>query len=188
MDEKEIIEQAKLENEEAFITLVQTYKPFVEKLAFQFGIKPTSIADVTQETFIKIHQSLHQFTRGKFSTWVYQITLNVVRDDYRRNQRQRKLYTKAIDEEKLLMQYRVYFEDDHHERLHEAVKLLDVKYRLPIILFYFHNQSYEEIAIILKLKQSTVKTRMHRGKGKLKEMYQKLERKEGGSNGRQRFG
>ncbi len=42
------------------------------------------------------------------------------------------------------------FEEEEHDVLHEAVKQLDEKYRIPIILFYFHDQSYEEIAIILK--------------------------------------
>ena len=178
MEEQGIIEQAKQHDEQAFAEIVTMYKPYIERLAFQFGIRPDSIPDVVQETFLNIHRSLHQFERGKFSTWLYQITLNVVRDHYRRKKRQWKIFNKVTEDKKLWLPGYFY----------EAVKQLDEKYRIPIILFYFHDQSYEEIAIILKIKLSSVKTRMHRGRGKLKEAYLKLERRGAARDGRQTIG
>lgn len=188
VEEQGIIEQAKQHDEQAFAEIVTMYKPYIERLAFQFGIRPDSIPDVVQETFLNIHRSLHQFERGKFSTWLYQITLNVVRDHYRRKKRQWKIFNKVTEDKKLWLPGYVYFEEEEHDVLHEAVKQLDEKYRIPIILFYFHDQSYEEIAIILKIKLSSVKTRMHRGRGKLKEAYLKLERRGAARDGRQTIG
>lgn len=188
MDEQWMIQQAKSHNQNAFEEIVNTYKTYIEKLAFQFGVRPDLIPDIVQETFIKIHLNLHQFQEGKFTTWLYQITLNVIRDHYRKKQREWRILKKAADEERIWLPKNFYFAEDNHETLHEAIKQLDEKYRVPIILFYFHDQSYEEIALILKLKLPAVKTRMHRGRGKLKEMYQKLERKEEEANGRQPIG
>ena len=68
-------------------------------------------------------------------------------------------------EEKVLV-----FEEDRE--LHEAIQHLDEKYRHPIILFYFHDMSYGQIAEVLNVPMSTVKIRMMRGKGHLKNALQ----------------
>ena len=188
MEEKKFIQKIDIENQTTFEEIVKQYKPYVEKLAFQFGIRPDSVPDVVQETFIKIHQNFHQFKGGKFTTWLYPITLNVMRDYYRKKQREWKIFNKAAAEEKVWLPKNYYFAEEEHAILHEAVKLLDEKYRIPIILFYFHEQSYEEIAIILNLKLPAVKSRLHRGRKKLKTTYVKLERKEADTNGRQTYG
>lgn len=188
MDEKEIIRQAKLNNEEAFEKLVIKYKPYIEKLSYQFGIQPENIPDIVQESFIKIHQNLNQFHRGKFSTWLYQITLNIARDAYRKKQRELRIINKAITNRKEQTVSHFYFENEAYILLHQAIQHLDEKYRIPLILFYFHDQTYEEIAIILDLKLSSVKTRMYRGREKLKQLYENLEREEAMTNGRQTLG
>lgn len=188
MAEKEFINRAKLNDDFAFEQLVHLYKPYVEKLAFQFGMRPDSIPDVVQDTFIKIHQNIRQFERGKFSTWVYQITLNTVRDHYRKKQREWRIFQRAAEEERLWLPGNFRFTHENHDLLHKAMKKLDEKYRIPIILFYFHNRSYEEIGIIMNIKLSTVKTRMYRGRERLKVIYEKLEREEAEADGRQTFG
>lgn len=76
-----------------------------------------------------------------------------------------------------------YFEKQEHFLLHECIHQLDLKYKSPLILYYFHEKTYEEIAMILKIKLSAVKTRMHRGKKQLKQIYEQSEGKEVYSNG-----
>lgn len=188
MGASRMIEKAKMNDPDAFEGLVHMYQPYIEKLAFQFGIRPDSIADVVQETFIKIHQNLHQFEKGKFTTWIYQITLNVVRDHYRKKKREWRIFNKVAEEENLWLPKTFQFKEIEYATLHEAVKKLDEKYRIPIILFYFHDQSYEEIAEIMNIKLANVKTRMHRGRNRLKTIYEQIERKEGNPNGRQEIG
>lgn len=53
-----------------------------------------------------------------------------------------------------------YFESDANLVLHQAIQALEGKYRLPLILFYFHEQTVEEISRILKTKPSTVNMRL----------------------------
>jgi len=187
MDEREIISLANNEDKASFEKLVMKYKPYVEKLSYQFGIAPEYISDIVQETFIKVYQNLDQFQDGKFSTWLYKITLNVTRDFYRKKQREKKIMNKAVNTQEKLVLGAYYFESDATLLLHLAIQELEEKYRLPLILFYFHDQTYEEIASILKSSLSSIKTRMHRGREKLKDQYIKLE-EEGDSNGRQTFG
>ncbi|PAV28757.1 hypothetical protein CIL05_15880 [Virgibacillus profundi] len=183
MEEDEIIKLAKAKDEKAFEQLVNQYKPIVEKFAFQFGMEPEIIPDIVQETFIKIYRKIHQYHRGKFSTWIYQITLNVTRDYYRKRKREFNLIDKAKKTQIMEIQGGYYFEKEEHLFLHECIQKLDPKYKTPIILYYFHDKTYEEIAMILKIKLSSVKTRIHRGKMKLKEIYEQAEGKEVYMNG-----
>lgn len=179
---------AKANDDASFEKIVVKYKSLVEKLSFQFGIQPEHIPDIVQETFIKVYQNLEQYHRGKFSTWLYQITLNTARDAHRKNKRELRIVKKAITNYEAPHTTGFYFESEANVFLHQAIQELDEKYRMPLILFYFHDQSYEEIAIILRLKISSVKTRMSRGRKRLKEIYEKLESEEDNKHGRQTFG
>ncbi len=173
MEDEELKRLANLDDEEEFGKLVETYKPIIEKFAFQFGISEEDVADVVQNTFLKIYRKLYQYHKGKFSTWVYQITLNVARDHHRRRKRDYKIFNRKLQEQEQSIGY--LFEKEEHLLLHEYLQHLDQKYKLPLILYYFHDKPYAEIALILKVKLSVVKTRIHRAKKILKDMYEKEE-------------
>ncbi|SET33761.1 RNA polymerase, sigma subunit, SigY [Oceanobacillus limi] len=174
MDEGQLIQLVKEKDEIAFEMLVDKYKPVVERFAFQFGITPEYIPDIVQETFIKVYRKIHQYNTGKLSTWIYRITLNSARDHFRKQKRDQRLLSKAKEKQHMEEKYRFYFEKEEHIWLHECLQELDPKYRTPLILFYFHDASYEEIAAILKIKPSVVKTRLHRAKRLLKKEFEKF--------------
>ncbi|WP_249871162.1 RNA polymerase sigma factor [Oceanobacillus saliphilus] len=172
MNEQEIIQRVKLNDEKAFEQLIDHYKPVIERFAYQFGIKQENISDIVQETFIKIYRKIHLYTKGKFSTWLYKITLNVTRDYYRKEKRSTKLMDRAKERQQGMHARGYYFEKQEHLFLHECIQKLDAKYKLPLILYYFHDKTYDEIALILNIKLSMVKTRIYRGKRKVKELYE----------------
>lgn len=62
--------------------------------------------------------------------------------------------------------------DQYNLELKEAMKCLDDKYRIPIIMFYWQGYSASEIAQLLKIPIETVRTRLKRGKKKLSEYYE----------------
>lgn len=168
--ETELIERAQQGDKDAYIELIRIHQRTVEKFAFQCGVHSNDLADVSQEVFVKLYRFLHQFKQDRFTTWLYKITLNATRDYYRKEQREQ------VKEERLSAQqqtpstsaekYVLNFEEDR--LLHNAIKELDEKYRYPLILFYFHELKYEEIAEVLNISLSTVKVRLLRAKEKLK--------------------
>jgi len=168
--ETELIERAQQGDKEAYIELIRIHQRTVEKFAFQCGVHSNDLADVSQEVFVKLYRFLHQFKQDRFTTWLYKITLNATRDYYRKEQREQE------KEERLGIQQQMpsssaekhvlNFEEDR--LLHNAIQALDEKYRFPIILFYFHELKYEEIAEVLNISLSTVKVRLLRAKEKLK--------------------
>ena len=170
MTEDELIAKAQQGNKEAYIELIRIHQQTVEKFAYQCGVHSNDLADVSQEVFVKLYRFLHQFKQDRFTTWLYKITLNATRDYYRKEQREQ------AKEERLRIQRQLpsssaemhvlNFEEDRV--LHNPIKALDEKYRYPLILFYFHELKYEEIAEILNISLSTVKIRLLRAKEKIK--------------------
>lgn len=171
MDTIDLIEKAQQGDWAAYGELMQLHYRTVEKFAYQCGVRLDDIPDVTQEVFIKLHRFLHQFNQDRFTTWLYKITLNTARDYYRKEHRERDKQQKVSDhttitaldsaETQVLL-----FEEDRE--LHMAILQLDEKYRLPLVLYYFQDLSYQQIADVLNISLSVVKTRLHRAKDGLK--------------------
>lgn len=176
MLELELIERAQQGDKAAYTELIHIHHRTVEKFAFQCGVLVHDIPDVTQEVFVKLYRFLQQFQRDRFTTWLYKITLNTARDYYRKEmkekEKEQKLHVEAgvnyktkSAEERVLV-----FEEDRD--LHNAIQALDEKYRHPIIMFYFHELSYEQIAEVLNVPLSTIKIRQLRAKALLKSALQ----------------
>ena len=58
----------------------------------------------------------------------------------------------------------IFFRQELHRQVREAVAKLDDKYRIPVYLFYSQQFSTEQIGSILKLPQGTVKSRLHKAR------------------------
>ena len=74
----------------------------------------------------------------------------------------------GIEPEKELIQ------KSNRHNLRKAISKLQEKYKIPIVLYYFKDLKYEDIAQILKIPVGTVKSRVYAGKNKLKEILEKV--------------
>ena len=184
LNELQLITKAQQGDKKAYGALMKLHYRTVEKFAFQCGVRLDDVPDVTQEVFIKLYRFLHHFKQDRFTTWLYKITLNTARDYYRKESRER-------DKEQKVMTYGKHIEYnsaemsvfmlDEDRELHKAIIKLDEKYRIPLILFYFQDLTYEQIADILSITLSAVKTRLFRARGRLKNA---IEEMGGANNGR----
>jgi RNA polymerase sigma-70 factor (ECF subfamily) len=171
MEEADLIIRAQNGEREAFAQLMHMHFRTVEKFAYQCGVRLDDIPDVTQEVFIKLYRFLPQFNQQRFTTWLYKITLNTARDYYRKSGRETAKEERMITEGNLSHHQStetkvLLFEEDR--TLHEAILRLDEKYRIPIILFYFQELTYQQIADVLNITLATVKNRIFRAKDNLK--------------------
>ncbi|ADU29689.1 RNA polymerase sigma factor [Evansella cellulosilytica] len=168
LNDRMLVQKALSGDEEAFKQLIATYQTTVERFARQIGVREEDLQDVTQEVFIKMYRFLHKYSRGKFSTWLYSVTHNVAKDSFRKLNREKSKVLKTIQ-----AQPSVFYEEnldlsEDAAILHKAIQCLDEKYRVPIVLFYFHEASIKDISAILAMREATVKTRLKRGKDQLK--------------------
>ena len=137
-------------------------------------------ADVTQDTFIAVHENIESFGEPiAFSKWLYRIAHNKSIDCLRRHNRTINL-TDNLDD------YSGVIAEDKQEFLPEScleskerrlmvttlIDQLPELQRASIVLYYYHNFSTEQIAEITGSKVGTVRKRLHDARHNLKEMIQ----------------
>ncbi|GAF65332.1 RNA polymerase sigma factor [Alkalihalobacillus trypoxylicola] len=171
--EEDWIKRAKAGDDEAFHLLMDKHIKTVERFSYQMGVSQEKVDDVVQEVFIKVYRFITKQTHGKFTTWLYSLTLNVIRDMYRQEQRQIKKFKLLKKSQDSTSYIESYMDHDSFD-LHEKIQQLDAKYKVPIILHYFHDLNYKEIAGVLGVSEGAIKSRILRAKKMLKEKYEKV--------------
>ena len=152
---------------DAFRALYDVYKDRVYSISLYFFHGDHAVAgDVTQQVFLKLMTSIGQF-RGdaEFSTWLYRLVVNACLDAARR----RKSDT-AISVRSSMDVFAVPgSQDEDYARaqlarsVRAAVSALPPKFRIAVLLRYFDDLSYEQMAKALHCSMGTVASRLSRG-------------------------
>jgi RNA polymerase sigma-70 factor (ECF subfamily) len=131
--------------------------------------------DICQETFLRVLKKAHRFRKGsKFSTWMYQIALNLCRDQLRKRRRWSNILSeeREIDERTDSPSDGRAARDDpslHVEKrqktraLQQALLQIPPEQREVLIMKEYEGLKFKEIAEILDAPESTVKSRMYYG-------------------------
>jgi RNA polymerase sigma-70 factor (ECF subfamily) len=165
----------------AFETLFRKYQTYVYNIGLGMLSNSEDAADVTQETFLRLHRSLDSF-RGdsSFSTWLYRVAVNLCITELRRKSRTRFQFLDdlAHDEEATLFEESgptpdeaMALEEDRRV-VHQVLRTLPPDYRAIMVLRHFQQLAYEEIAEVLDLSLSQVKTRLFRARKMFKDRFQ----------------
>lgn len=137
-------------------------------------------ADLSQETFVRVYQHRARFDAGqKFSTWLYTIASNLVRDRYRWRARHPQVSLNAEDKEtgSELGARLVHPAATPHESLEtnervaaiqDAVAALPEELRVPLLLAEYEDKPHVEIAQILSCSVKAVETRIYRARKQLR--------------------
>ena len=181
MDELKIIESCLLGNTQMFSQLIDSYKNMVYNLAYRMSNNSQEAEDISQEAFLRAYQSLARFNPSyKFSTWLYQITLNIIRDRFKKKglnytsldspieTDDSEFYHQSADSTNNPEQIMAQKEDA--QAIQKAILSLPLKYREVIVLRHLQDLSYIEISNILKLPSGTVKIRLYRAREQLRKI------------------
>ncbi|MBU6500604.1 MAG: RNA polymerase sigma factor [Patescibacteria group bacterium] len=165
---------------QAFGTLVERYEDKLIRYARRFLRSSDDAEDLVQETFIKAYSNIKGFdTKRRFSPWIYRIAHNEFVNSMRKRSGKENISIFDFD---LLFPHPVAKETADDKVNKEELKRmlggyleqLDPKYREPIVLYYFEDMDYGEIADILQIPSSTVGVRLRRGKAMLRKLMDKL--------------
>lgn len=162
-----VVEACRSGDREGFRVLYETYKDRVYSIAVHFCHGDRAMAsDVTQQVFLKLMTSIRQF-RGdaEFSTWLYRLVVNACMDAARSREPQ------ALDTNPSRMgtlavpgsQEEDYARTQMANSVREAVSALPAKFRIAVLLRYFDDLSYEQMAKALHCSMGTVASRLSRG-------------------------
>lgn len=155
-----------------------------EKILFRYVVRRShaskeDVEDIVQNSFIKMYRNLNDFdTTLRFSSWAYRITHNETIDWYRKQKTRPVLVVQKEDEDifaTIASDVDIEGEAikrDTREQIEKIIKTLDQKYQEIILLKFFEDKSYEEIADILQIPIGTVAIRLSRAKKILHEQLQ----------------
>ncbi len=164
-------------DETAFEELYDRFGVMVFNLALRYSGEPEEAADLSQETFLKIHRHLGGFRgRSTLKTWVYRVAINCFRSRYKRQNawRSRRLPDSEEELKRLPDGGRSPEEQavarGDLERIEAALSRLPPIYREAVVLRDIEDLSYQEIGRVLGLRLGTVRSRIARGRDRLRSL------------------
>ncbi len=165
-----------LQDRNVFGVLVKRYENSLSRYIRRIGVvSKDDREDVLQNIFIKTYRNIQSFdTTLSFSTWIYRIAHNEAVSFFRAKKVRPEGHLVEDGEDALA---KLFDDTDFVELLYKKIQAvqiashvekLDQIYQDVIILRYFEDRSYTEISDILKIREGTVATLLHRAKKKLK--------------------
>ena len=179
MDEGELIARSQQGNVAAFNQLVLAYQEMVYNVALRILGDPEAAADATQDALISAFQSIRSFRGGNFKVWLLRIVTNACYDVLR----SRKRHPSSSLDEMVEQDESGGFEPasslespedyslrrDLQAEVQRGLQLLPPDQRVAVVLSDVHGLSYEEIAVVTKSSLGTVKSRLSRGRARLRD-------------------
>lgn len=158
--------------------LKELYEQFSEdiyKIVYYISKDPDIAEEILQETFIKAYVKLDTLkNRDSVKPWLISIASNLTKKKLRTMSRNRVFYYNSLEDFDYLISNSSSNNIDQmivKEHLKECINSLEADFREILVLYYYDQLSYEEIAEKLNIRLGTVKSRLSRAKKKLKEQY-----------------
>ena len=165
-DDRALVELVLQGDNIAFEYLFNRYKEAIRRLFIQRTNNTLDADDLLQETFIKVYINIHRYNPAyTFGQWVYTIARNTFVDFIRRRQEDVSIDEKVTappsntptPEENIIRQ-------QQRTQIERYLQGMSKRYRQLIVMRFFEEYSYEEIAVKLCLPLGTVKTQIHRAR------------------------
>jgi RNA polymerase sigma-70 factor (ECF subfamily) len=169
-NESEWLVRAQKGDDQAFARLVELYQKPVYNLCYRMLGNPGDAEDAAQESFLRAYKNLRRYDSARpFATWLLSIASHYCIDQLRK----RRFNAFSLDDDE-----RAWLEPPDpgmgpettlsvHEKqaqVQELLENLSPKDRAAVVMRYWYDYSYEEIAQELSLTVSAVKSRLHRSR------------------------
>jgi RNA polymerase sigma-70 factor (ECF subfamily) len=170
------IEQAREGDQRAFGLLVQAYQKPVFNLTYRMLGNAQEAEDAAQETFLRAYSSLRQYQpEHKFSTWLFAIANHHCIDRLRK----RRVSFVSIDDNPVLenmsgdtpLPEREALQREQSAEMQKLLQALEPEYRMPLVLRYWEDYSYEDIAETMEITVAAVKSRLFRARQQIAKLY-----------------
>jgi RNA polymerase sigma-70 factor (ECF subfamily) len=173
--DEELVEACQAGESSAFDLLVTRWEDKIRGASYRLLGSEEEARDAAQEAFLKAYRALPGFKReARFSSWLYQIAVNLCRDRLRRRKGRTLVSLEALEEVGPVIASRgpgtqdLVEQIDLRRAVRRAIAALPEEQREVVILKEYQGLTFLEIAQTLELPISTVKTRLYRGLGQLR--------------------
>ncbi len=165
-DDHDIIRRVLFESTNVYELLVVKYQVPVFNLFLRMIHDRDEAEEMTQIVFIKAYEALPAFSfEHRFFSWLYRIAINQALNELKKQRR-------FVDIEKIknISEEAIEKDSEKDHLLQNAVDKLKDKYKAVIVLKYFQQLSYKEVAFALNIPEKKVRSRLYDARLQLKEM------------------
>lgn len=164
-DESKIIEQIRAGDIDRYADLIDAYKNVVYNLSYRMTGNSSDAEDLTQQAFLKAFEALGRFdTRCRFFPWLYTIALNLVRTFIKKHHKNARRPLEDLAEPSTGDDPAAMLEKRQQSQIvFEMVRQLPLKLREAVVLRFYQDLTYNQIAGLLQISVSAAKMRVNRG-------------------------
>ena len=178
MDEQALIDSARKGDARAFNQLVLLYQRMAYNVAYRILSDPDAASDATQDAFLKAFRAMRKFRGGSFKAWLLRIVTNACYDQLRRKQRRP---ASSLDDLPVEADHSRYMHDpaerpdefverqELSDTIQAGISTLPAEQRTVLVLSDVQGLSYKEIAEVTGLSLGTVKSRLSRGRARVRD-------------------
>jgi len=178
-----LLEATRAGDEAAFAELVGRYRNQITNYIYRMTNDYDGAVDLAQETFVRVYRAAERYqTSHAFSTYIYRIATNLAISELRKRKRRKLVSLTGFFQGKegaepvefdppdaRPLQDTELVEAERRTAVARAIQTLPDKYRAPLVLRDVEGKSYEEISRILETSEGTIKSRISRARGLLRE-------------------
>jgi RNA polymerase sigma-70 factor (ECF subfamily) len=170
--DRHLIERAQRGDVRAFEELIRPHLPGIRRFAYSFRPNFADADDLAQEALIRAFRSLSSF-RGEsaLSTWLYAVARSAFLDWRRGRVAKAQAAEDQLDEaqaDESELQDRLVEQKSEAEQLWDALRQLEPRFRVPVVLLDIEGLPYEQIATIEHVPVGTIRSRLSRGRKRLR--------------------
>ncbi len=168
-----LMELVKAGDDEAFRVLVDRYRHALVNYMTRLCRDRDRAEEYAQETFVRIWKVAERYEeKGQFAGYLFRIATNLLRSDERRSKRWRELRPTYVASQgpHVPSPQGDLLSSEASRRTAAAIADLPMRYRAPLVLREIEGWSYRQIAEFLECREGTVKSRINRAKGRLRDL------------------
>ncbi len=173
--ELDLVERHRYGDPAAFEAIYERFERMVYNLALRMCADPDEASDLSQEVFLRVYRHLSGFRGGSsLKTWIYRVTVNCCRSHLRRRRWPWTSRRARLEDHLVRLPdpapgpEAAALNRDLGERLGAALAAIPLPFREAVVLRDVHGLSYEEVAGVLRVRPGTVRSRIARGRERLR--------------------
>ena len=175
MEMKELIRNIQAGDKDSFREFYEAYADYAIRTASAITRNREMAKDAVQETFIRVYRQISSYNPElPFEPWFYRILTNECLRFLKKESPLSKFELPDLENDPSLAEESF----DHLSDLYDTIQSLDDIHRIPIILKYVRGFTEKEIADILGLNHNTVKSRLFKGRKRLKEQLDPIDKED----------
>jgi RNA polymerase sigma-70 factor (ECF subfamily) len=187
LSDEQLFQRYQEGDDAAFRIIVERYEPSIKGFLHKRLKDEERVHDLTQDTFLRVHRARERYDSSrKFSTWIYTIASNLLKNEYRNRSRRRETNFSDLRKEggtQTAASRPVEFESDQadpekvayraelRDAIRDAIERMDEHHRVPFVMREVEDRTYEEISEAIGVPVGTVKSRLFRARNAFHQLF-----------------